>query len=1386
MAANNSIVMQPLDCANLATDWPRWKQQFKIHLVATEKHNQPENNKIATFLWLIGDRGLQVFNSIFPDTDVLSETPTSETSPGSKKDAVTLSKVLEAFDSHCVPRKNIAMEAFKLNLISQQEGQPFSEFETALRSQIQHCDYNCSRCKLSYADRMMRDRVIIGVNNKDLQLKLLDRKEESLAEVIDMCKVFEAAEVNKRLLESGAEGIKINAVNRSSSGSAEESKFAKFPKCFNCGKPYNNRHRAICPASNVICHSCGKRGHFKKCCRMQRNNGRQINLVNDVGDNDDCNGNVFKVPSVNSVSSYGMITQVCSRWLKEYWIKNSRVTFKLDTGAEVNCVPKKLVETLKVPISREKNIRIIDYSSNKISTFGQVKLVCVDPITKLEHVAPFVVVDNSFEPLLGLDSCINFGLIERVNNTNVVKGFPDTELEFVNKYADLFSGLGKCPGTCSIVLKEDAVPVLHYRKRIPHSLHDRLKSELDVLIQQGIISPVDYPTDWVNNIQIVEKPNGSLRICLDPKPLNACIKREHFLIPRSEDLISRLSGKRIFTVMDLRNGFWHMELDGKSSNLTTFMTPFGRFRWNRLPFGINSAPELFQKRMCMIFGDIPGVEIYFDDIAITGMDYSEHDIALEAVIKRAREYNIRFNPKKIQYRKEKVRFMGHVIENGEVKPDQCYTDAIMQMPRPSNKSDVLRLLGLCKYLGKFIPNLSQRTAQMRHLTGKQTQWSWSDESNREWKDLLESVANMSVLSIFDPDKAIVIQTDSSKDGLGSVLLQDDRPIAYASRTLSKSEQKWAQIEKELLAIVFACQRFHYYLYGRDFTVHSDHKPLEALMKRDIDDVTPRLQRMFMFLLKYPGMIITYRPGKQILIADCLSRAPLSDNTDFSKELSGVIHSVVKRVIMSPDNTVIYARELHNDHRYSRIVEYVQTRWPVYHQLDDLGQAFYKYKHELHFEDGLLFKDHKLVVPTKLQNTVCSGLHKPHLGIEKTLARGRALYFWPGMTNDITQYVQSCSVCEKFSRNNSKEPLVQESVPAYPFSKVGVDIFEYAGGNFISIVDAYSCQIFCEKLLEKSSRCVMETLQNVFYRFGYPSEIRCDNVPFGSHDFRKFANDSNIFLSFSSPRYPQSNGLAEKGVAIVKNILKRCYEAGDVNKFQYRLLEYNTTPIASTGLTPTELFFGRQLKTCLPCSPELLKRNTIKEGIVREKLERKSEIQKRYYDDGSRVLPVLNPGETAIFKKNGNDWVSGTVIRNFNGRSYIIKDKYNNHFRRNRKLIKISSSKNFKSGSMPNDSVGTSYYSVDTPRGNVRADSSEDVGNEDSDPLDVGQSFSSSSSSPDSKISLQSFQSVDNSPQSAEDLTDANESQEMQIPYTTNRGRTIRPPKRYVETVTRYY
>lgn len=260
----------------------------------------------------------------------------------------------------------------------------------------------------------------------------------------------------------------------------------------------------------------------------------------------------------------------------------------------------------------------------------------------------------------------------------------------------------------------------------------------------------------------MEKSNGRLRICLDPKPLNKCIKREHFFIPTAEDLVSRLTGKNVFTVLDCSNGFWQMELDNESADFTTFMTLFG----------LNNAPELFQKRMVKIFGDIPGVEVYFDDIKVGGADENEHDIALSKVMERAKENNVKFNESKLQYRTNSVKFMGHIISAGAIQPGSKYTKAISDLPRPTNKTEVLRLLGLFKYLARFIPNLSKRSANLRELTKNNIDWNWNEKHSAEVDDLLSTIVSSPVLAIFDPNKPIVVQTDSSKDGLGSVLLQD--------------------------------------------------------------------------------------------------------------------------------------------------------------------------------------------------------------------------------------------------------------------------------------------------------------------------------------------------------------------------------------------------------------------------------------------------------------------------------------------------------------------------------------------------------------------------------------------------------------------------------------
>lgn len=320
-----------------------------------------------------------------------------------------------------------------------------------------------------------------------------------------------------------------------------------------------------------------------------------------------------------------------------------------------------------------------------------------------------------------------------------------------------------------------------------------------------------------------------MRLCLDPRPLNECIKRDHFLIPTVEDLTVTLSQSKVFSVLDLKSGFWHMELDKESADLTTFMPPFGKFKWNRVPFGISCPPELFQSMMVKIFGDIPGVIIYFDDCLVAAAGEEEHDAIVEKVLERARANNVKFNSKKLQYKQSEVEFMGNIITGNGTKPLKKYRDA---MKRPEDKGAVDRFLGLVKYISRIVPNRTQITTHLRELLRADRKFEWKGEQEKEFALIKSLIMSDKVLALFDPEKEMVVQTDASKFGLGCVLMQEGRPVAFACRTLSASEVKYAQIEKEMLAITFACDRFHFYLYGREFVVESDHQPLEALMKKD--------------------------------------------------------------------------------------------------------------------------------------------------------------------------------------------------------------------------------------------------------------------------------------------------------------------------------------------------------------------------------------------------------------------------------------------------------------------------------------------------------------------------------------------------------------------------
>ncbi|RXN18696.1 Retrovirus-related Pol polyprotein from transposon 297 [Labeo rohita] len=392
-------------------------------------------------------------------------------------------------------------------------------------------------------------------------------------------------------------------------------------------------------------------------------------------------------------------------------------------------------------------------------------------------------------------------------------------------------------------------------------------AELEI---RGVISKVSKPTPWVSSLCITEKKNGTLRVCLDPRDLNRAILRQHYNIPTLEDIWCKLAGKKLFTILDEKDGYWQIKLDEESAELCAFNTPQGRYRFHLMPFGIKSASEVFQCLNSESFGDIEGVFMEADDMIIAAATKAEHDAILKRVMNRAESLNVKFNKDKLQYMVNEVTYLGHVTTSDGVKLDESKVSAILQLFPPTDRKALQCLLGMTRYLSQYTPNKATLTAPLRLLLRKDITWQWHPEQQTAVDQLKTAITTASVLRYFDPKEPIEVQADASKDGLGATLMQKQQPIAYASRALSAAEKNYAQIEKELLAIVFALRKFHQYVYGVPIRVQSDHKPLEAIFSKPIGATPAHLQRMLLQLQRY-DIHIVFTPGNQMLIADTLSR-----------------------------------------------------------------------------------------------------------------------------------------------------------------------------------------------------------------------------------------------------------------------------------------------------------------------------------------------------------------------------------------------------------------------------------------------------------------------------------------------------------------------------------
>ena len=711
-------------------------------------------------------------------------------------------------------------------------------------------------------------------------------------------------------------------------------------------------------------------------------------------------------------------------------------------------------------------IRIRGLSGELIKPKGEVSLKCM--YRNVTHVIVFQVVDGNAPNLLGDEDSVRMGLIQRVHSIRasgiekVSEGTTKengdqkmrygTREEFLRAYDDVFTGIGTIPGEYRIDVDEAVEPVVHPPRTVPAAIRGRVKEELDRLGSLGIIQQTRDPTEWVSSMVTVTK-GEKVRICIDPKDLNRAVKRSHYPMTKIEDVITRTGDSRVFGTLDYSQGFFQIALDEGSRRVTCFNTPWGRYSYRRLPMGIKSSPEIYHRAMIDMFGDLDGVEIVIDDILIHAKTEDEFDRRLLTVLDRCRLNGLKLNAAKTKLGMTEVGWIGHKNTSEGVQIADDKIRAVLDMPTPQTKDDIKRFLGILNFLGKFIPNQSEVTAPLRDVLEKTVSFFWGDTQERAFADCKEKITTAPVLRYYSLTEPVVVSCDASSRGLGAVLLQGDRPVVYASKALTDAEQRYAQIEKELLAIVFATNAFHLLIYGRqDVTVETDHKPLESIWSKPLVKAPMRLQKMMLKLQPY-SMEVVYTKGKDIPIPDALSRLYVPQQGDKLIDHEAMV--TVAEVCFSPDRQPELAQATLADPVLQELTKLVKEGWPAERcQIPGEHRPYWDFRDGIVLDGDILIRGDRVIIPESMRKHILSIIHEAPLGIEKCKRRAREAVYWPSMGKQIEDVVAKCGICQSMRKKQQKETLYPHEVPSRPWAKVAADVFTLDSKLYLLMIDYY--------------------------------------------------------------------------------------------------------------------------------------------------------------------------------------------------------------------------------------------------------------------------------------------------------------------------------------------
>lgn len=1253
----------------------------------------------------------------------------------------TPADILTSITDYIRKKRNVALDHVQFRECRQSASESFDDFYMRLKSLAGPAQL-CGTC----LDSQMATGIMTGVRDTSTKQKLLALTPFPTAqEVVNLCRSEESARANVGALQGKAEVAAVHShqpppVQQQGDGGARPKS-----RCKSCGR---SSHRdGPCPAIGKTCHSCGAIGHFSPCCPAGRSSGPAPPTASAANQRDPTRidgRSVARHIIVGSILSSPRRAPTISVQLRRHPghppVEVDGVI--PDGGAEVSVAGPDILRALGM---RETDLQQSTFDlvmANKkapLLSVGQLDVTVI--YGGVEATVTVVICPEMSGLLLSWVDCVALDILHRdyphpIGSSRravaavssqpalhpLLRGpMPDnpTEAEkaeikaaILSSFADVFdqSTLNCMEGPdMDILLRDDAEPyAINGFRPVPFGQRAEVKRMLDDMVRKGIIAPVTEPTEWVSPLVVARKPNGrGFRLCVDLTRLNKFVKRPAHPVRTPRDAVAEVDGaSRFFSALDASDGYFQIALKPSCQHLTTFATPWGRYRFFRAPQGLNCSGDEYNRRQDAAFAGLKDYVRVVDDLLLFHRTFPAHVAGLCEVLSAARRARITFNPSKFQFALDQLMWVGYHIRQGGYEVDPEKLRGISDFPRPKSVTELRSFFGLVEQLAGFSSDVAAAKGPLRPLLSAKNEFVWTGDHDAAFAAVKLALVQPPVLDHFDPALETSLQVDASrKNGMGYALLQrhgDQWKLVDAnSRWCSDTETRYAIVELELAAVEWAMRKCRLYLLGLPcFTLVVDHQALVSILDRKTLDLVenPKLQRLKERLSPYV-FTTTWRKGKQHSIPDALSRAPVGRPSAEDMAVTGAesahLRAVFIRRICQLSGDVSAGDEdtgnqgphlndplldelrtaAQGDVGYAATIEAIVAGFPARRDRTDMAvRQYWSIREQLSTDDGLIFFGSRVVVPPAARRSVLAKLHASHQGIVRTRQRALQTVYWPGITNDIVQMVERCEPCQQHRPSLPKEPLRSDPLPDFVFQSVSADLFQTGSLHALVYADRLSGWTSVHQWRHSpSSKEVIQAIISEFVDLGVPMRFRSDGGPqFASKEFRDMLTRWGVEWAPSSPYYAQSNGHAEAAVKAVKQLVLRCAPSGNLasEAFLQGLLELRNTPDA-TGLSPNEVVFGHQLRSLVPAHRSKFQARWTNAMDARDRQASVDAATKGYYDAHAHPLRPLRAGQLVRVQ----DVVTklwdrvGTIVGVGRNRDYRIKLTSGSVAWRNRRFIR---------------------------------------------------------------------------------------------------------------------